>query len=88
MKRQRLDASETFRQQFQTLVETSYASSQIIAKQFKSYIIGEILVKPCALKMARIVLGQENEKNLRQISLSNTTVQRWISDLADTQNKR
>ena len=33
--------------------------------------------------MARIVLGQESEKKLRQLFLSNNTVQRRISDLAD-----
>ena len=33
--------------------------------------------------MARIVLGQESEKKLRQMFLSNNTVQRRISDLAD-----
>ena len=82
MKRQRLDANGTLRQQSQTLVEASYTASLIIAKQIKPYIISETLDKPCALKMARIVLGQENEKKLKQISLSNNTVQRWISDLA------
>ena len=69
VKCQRLDASETFRKQSQTLVEASYAASLIIAKQIKPYTIG---VKPCASEMARIVLGQENEKKLREISLSNT----------------
>ena len=33
--------------------------------------------------MTRIVLGQESEKKLRQIFLSNNTVQRRIGDLAD-----
>ena len=63
-------------QQFQTLVEASNAASLIIAKQIKPYSIDETLAKPCALEMARLVLGQESEKKLRQISLSNSTVQR------------
>ena len=83
VKRQRLDTSGTFRQQSQTFVEASYAASLIITKQIKQYTTGENLVKPCAFEMARIVLGQENEKKLKQISLPNNTVQRWISDLAD-----
>ena len=33
--------------------------------------------------MARIALGQESEETLSQISLSNNTVQRRTSDLAD-----
>ena len=84
MKRQRLDASGAFRQQFQTLVEASYAVSLIITKlKIKLYSIGVTLVKPCALEMDRIVLGQKSEKKLRQISLSNNTVQRRVNDLAD-----
>ena len=62
VKRQRLDASGAFRQQSQTLVEDSYVASVIIAKQIKPYTIGETLVKPCALEMARSVLGQKSEK--------------------------
>ena len=54
-----------------------------MVKQIKLYTIGETLVKPCTLEMARVVLGQESEKKPRQISLSNNTVQRQISDLAD-----
>ena len=84
VKRQRLDASGTFRQRSQTLVEASYAASLIIEKQIKPYTIGDTLIKPYALEMARIVLGQESEKKLRQISLSNNTEQRRIGDLAET----
>ena len=54
VKHQRLDASGAFRQQFQALVEASYAPSLIIAKQNKPYTIGETLVKPCALEVARL----------------------------------
>ena len=82
VKRKRLDASGAFRQS-QTLVEASCKANLIIAKQIKLYTIGETLVKPCALEMARIILGQESEKKLSQIFLSNNTVQRRISDLAD-----
>ena len=78
-----MDASGAFRQKFQTLVEASYAAILIIAKQIKPYTIGETLVKPCALEMAKIALGQKSEKKLRQTFLSNNTVQRRIRDLAD-----
>ena len=83
VKCRRLDANGPFRQQSQILVEASYAASLIIAKQIKPYTIAGTLVKPCALEMARMVLGQESKKKIRQISLSNNTVQRRISDLAD-----
>ena len=80
VKRQRLDASGVIRQQSQALIEASYAACPIIAKQIKPCTIGKTLVKPCALEMT--VLRQESEKTLKQISLSDNTVQRRISNLA------
>ena len=45
------------------LVEASYIASLIIAKQIKPYTIGETIVMPCALKMARIVLDKKIKKS-------------------------
>ena len=54
----------------------------MIAKECKPYTIGETLVKPCATEMARIVLGYESEKKMKQIPLSNDTVKRRVADLS------
>ena len=54
----------------------------MIAKKCKPYTIGETLVKPCATEMARIVLGRESDKKLKEIPLSNDTVKRRIADLS------
>ena len=83
MKHHRLDTCEAFRQQFQTLAEVSYAASLNIVNEIKPNAIGKTLVKPCALEMNKIVLGQESKKKLRQIFLSDNTAQRRISDLAN-----
>lgn len=48
----------------------------------KPHTIGETLVKPCAMKMVEIVLGNGLEKKLAAVSLSDNTVQRRISDMS------
>ena len=82
LKRQRLDARGDFQQYSKSLVEASYVVSFMIAKECKPYTIGETLIKPCATEMARIVLGPESEKKLKQIPLSNDTVNRRIAKLS------
>ena len=82
LKHQRLDRSGTFIQQDTQLTKASFAVSLLIAEQKKPHTIGESLIKPCALTMARILLGEESEKKLRNISLSDNTVQRRIADLS------
>ena len=56
VKRQCLDSTGEFQQHFTNIVKGSYVVSFMIAKQCKLYTIGKILIKPCASKMARIVL--------------------------------
>ena len=87
VKRERFDSTGEFQQHFRSIVEASYVVSFMIAKQYKPYTIGEILIKPCASKMARIVLGEESEMKLQQIPLSNDTVQRRIVELSDNIKK-
>uniref|UniRef100_UPI00358E3DDC zinc finger BED domain-containing protein 5-like n=1 Tax=Myxine glutinosa TaxID=7769 RepID=UPI00358E3DDC len=82
VKRRRLDQSGTLFQQNKRLTEASYAVSLLIAQQKKPHTVGETLIKPCALKMARILFGEEAEKKFNKISLSNNTVQRRIADLS------
>ena len=55
----------------------------MIVKQCKLYTIGETLIKPCASKMAEIVLGEESKIKLQKIPLSNDIVQRRIVELSD-----
>ncbi|XP_055549359.1 zinc finger BED domain-containing protein 5-like [Wyeomyia smithii] len=63
-------------------VEASYVVALEIAKQKKPHTVGETLVKPCAMKMVEIVLGNGLEKKLVAVSLSDNTVQRRISDMS------
>ena len=53
--------------------------SLLIAKQKKAHTIGESLVKPNDIAMVRIVLGEESERKIKAITLSDNTVQRRIA---------
>lgn len=61
---------------------SSYEVALEIAKQKQSRTIGEMLIKPCMLKMVKLVLGEDSEMKMRQISLSNDTIQRQISEIS------
>ena len=49
------------------LLQTSYQFANQIAKSKKLYPVGEVLIKPCILKMANVVLGKEAAKKLKQL---------------------
>ncbi|XP_076358915.1 protein FAM200C-like [Tachypleus tridentatus] len=63
------------------LLRASYEVAYQIAKSKKPHTIGEELIKPCALEMAKIVLGKEAEKKLQQVSLSNDVIHNRIIDM-------
>ncbi|XP_042217347.1 protein ZBED8-like [Homarus americanus] len=81
--KRRLDESGAFQQQTVSVVEASYEVSLEIAKQKKPHSIGETLIKPCALKMVKRVLGEASERKIQQIPLSNDTVKRRINEMSD-----
>ncbi|XP_042228630.1 zinc finger BED domain-containing protein 5-like [Homarus americanus] len=83
LEKQKLDESGAFQQQTVSVVEASYEVSLEIAKQKKPHTIGETLIKPCALKMVKRVLGEESEREIQQISLSNDTVKRRSNEMSD-----
>ncbi|XP_042224418.1 protein ZBED8-like, partial [Homarus americanus] len=82
LKRQKLDASGSFQQQSAAAVEASYEVALEIAKQKKPHTIGETLIKPCILKMVKLVLGEASAKKMQQVSLSNNTLQKRISHMS------
>ena len=88
LKRQRLDCTGSFNQSNVAAIEASYIVALEIAKQKKTHTIGETLVKPCLLKTAKLVLGDASVAKLKQISLSNNTIQRRISDMSEDVKKQ
>ena len=63
LKRQKPDSKGYFQQQNKALVEASYEDASAIAKQTKPNSIGETLVKPCAVTMVKLILGESAAKN-------------------------
>ena len=61
----------------------SYEVAYLIAKQGKPHAIGEILIKPAALKMANIMLGKGAEAKFSKIPLSNDTISSRINNMSD-----
>ncbi|KAG7155573.1 Zinc finger BED domain-containing protein 5-like 15 [Homarus americanus] len=57
-----------------------YEISNEIAKKKKGHTIRETLIKSFALKMVKRVLGEASERKIQQISLSDDTVKRRISE--------
>ena len=53
-----------------------------IAKQKKPHTIGETLIKPCALSMVKLILGEISAQKIQQVSLSNDTIKRRISQMS------
>ena len=82
-KRARLDSSGVFRQEHRAAVEASFIVSLRIAKAKKPHTIAEDLILPCAKDINRLLIGPDAEKKLNQLSLSDNTVQRRISMMAD-----
>ena len=82
MKRQRLDNTGSFAHTDEKLTEASFEVRE------NAYNIGETLVKPNALAMIRIVLGEESERKIKAILLSDNTVQRRIALMANDIKKQ
>ncbi|KAF2362564.1 protein of unknown function DUF4371 [Trinorchestia longiramus] len=83
LNRMKLDSSSVFHQETGKLVEASYELSLLIAKAKKPHSVGETLVKPCLLSAANTVLGEESQRKLSKISLSDNRVKRRIDELSD-----
>ena len=63
--------------------ESSYKVSLLIAKTGKAHSIGETLVKPAAKIMTEIMLGEKASKEINKIPLSNDTVKKKITSMAE-----
>jgi zinc finger BED domain-containing protein 5/7/8/9 len=83
LKRQKLDISGIFQPQNQNVIQASYEIALEIAKNKKPYTIAEKLIKPCLLRSVNLILGEASERKMRNISLSNSTIQKRISDMSE-----
>ena len=82
LKRQKLDSSGYFHHQSSACVEASFEVALQIAKQKKPDTIRETLIKPCALSMVKLILSETSAQKIQQVSLSNDTIKRRISQMS------
>ena len=65
------------------ILTASYEVAYLIAKQGKPHIIGETVVKPGVMQLAKIMLGKEVENKLFLVPLSNDVVKSRINDIGE-----
>ena len=82
MKNCRLDSGEIWAKQNKPVLEASYRIAFHIAQAKKPHTIGEELIKPCLVEATALVLGGEKANKLKEISLSNDTVKKRISEMS------
>ena len=83
-KKARFDANATITSYgFVSVDEPILTASYEVGKQGKPHIIGEILVKPVAMQLSKIMLGKEAENKLFLVLLSNNVVRSRINDIGE-----
>ena len=65
------------------ILTASYELAYLIAKQGKPQVIGETLVKPGAMQLAKIMQRKEAENKLSLVPLSNEVVKSGINDIGE-----
>ena len=68
--------------QNKALLEASYRIAFRIAQSKKPHTIGEELIKSYLIEATTLVLGKEKANKLEEISLSNNTVKKRISEMS------
>ncbi|XP_065639505.1 zinc finger BED domain-containing protein 5-like [Hydra vulgaris] len=82
LKRCKLDKTGIIYQTQQNIVEASYKVSYIIAQNKKAHTLTEEVIIPCTKEIVRLLFGEETAKKVDNISLSNTTVKRRLTDIS------
>ena len=78
LKASKLDSTGLFQQQNEASLIASYEVSQLIARNKKPHTIGESLIVPSVEIIVRRMLGEDKVSKVKQISLSNATVESRI----------
>ena len=81
LKNHRLDSGGMWPRQNKALLEASYRIAFCISQSKKPHALSEELIKPCLIEATILVLGKEKANKLEEISLSNDTVKKRISEI-------
>ena len=82
LKNRRLNSGGMWPRQNKALLEASYRIAFRIAQSKKPHTIGEELIKPCLIEATTLILGKEKANKLEEISLSNDTIKKCISEMS------
>ena len=63
--------------------EASYLVAELVAKEMKAHTIAESLIIPACQAMVKTMFGDEAEKEIKKIPLSDNTISRRISDMSE-----
>lgn len=62
--------------------EASYTVAELVAQKMKSHTTAESIILPACCEIVKIMFGEECEKEVRKIPLSNNTISRRIEDMS------
>lgn len=62
--------------------EASYTVAELIAQKMKSHTTAESIILPACCEVVKIMFGEDYEKEVRKIPLSNNTISRRIEDMS------
>ncbi|KAG0721853.1 Protein ZBED8 [Chionoecetes opilio] len=87
MKRARYDQKGTlpafaFTPAERPLLQATYEVALQIAKEQVAHNLAEKVIKPCALRMAELVVGEEAAKQIKHIPLSNDVIRSRINEMS------
>ena len=82
LKNRRLDSGVMWPRHNKALLEAAYRIAFRIGRSKKPHTIGEELIKPCLIEATTLLLGREKANKLEEISLSNDTVKKRISEMS------
>ncbi|GFQ70896.1 SCAN domain-containing protein 3 [Trichonephila clavata] len=63
-------------------LEANYHVAKLIARQKKPHTVGETLIKPACMEIVRLMLGPNEVKEVKKVSLSADTVKRRIHNMS------
>ena len=82
LKNHHLDSEGMWAKQNKAVLEASYRIAFHFAQAKKLHTIGQELIKLCLIEATTLVMGEEKANKLKEISLSNNIVKKWISEIS------
>ncbi|GBP62959.1 Zinc finger BED domain-containing protein 5 [Eumeta japonica] len=82
LKASRMDSSGNVQKANESCLQASYKISYRITVNKKPHTIGDDLIKPCLCDAVSLIIGEQYVAKIKQVALSNTTVQSRIAEMS------